>query len=116
MVPGALLFRCRIWGPIGDTVAVVLSLYRWSRIRLPLTIFGGHPWRRLEKRSGRFRIVFRFDGQKYPHALNTDDFAEAEGCRIRLEENLRLLERGRLELPPEVDLPVFLLSDGMLNS
>lgn len=82
----------------------------------PAYDFRGASVASIEKRSGRFRIVFRFDGQKYPHAMNTDDFAEAEGCRIRLEENLRLLERGRLELPPEVDLPVFLLSDGMLNS
>jgi len=69
----------------------------------------------LEQRSGRFRIVFRFGGQKFYHALSTDDFDDAEACRVRLEENLGLLERGQLELPAGTDLPVFLLSDGKLN-
>lgn len=66
----------------------------------------------LEKRAERFRIVFRFDGQKFQHPLKTTDSKEAEGCLARLEENLRLLERGRLQLPPDADLPTFLLSDG----
>lgn len=70
----------------------------------------------LEQRAGRFRIVFRFGGQKFHHALNTDNADDAEGCLVRLQENLRLLERGRLELPPGADLPVFLLSDGKLNA
>jgi len=69
----------------------------------------------VERHYGRFRIVFRFQDQKYHHALNTDDPKEAEGCRLRLEENLRLLRRGRLKLPPDADLAVFLLSDGTIN-
>ncbi len=33
----------------------------------------------------------------------------------RFEENLQLLERGRLELPPNIDIGAFLPSDGKLN-
>src|SRR5262249_9323907 len=66
----------------------------------------------LELRSERYRIVFYYGGAKFQQTLKTSDPGEAEGCRARLEENLRLLERGRLQLPPDADLPTFLLSDG----
>jgi integrase len=68
----------------------------------------------LELRGQRFRIVFRHGGRKFQHPLKTADESEAQSCLARLEENLRLLERGRLALPPGADLPTFLLSDGKL--
>jgi integrase len=68
----------------------------------------------LEVRGQRYRVVFRYGGRKFQHPLKTADQAEAESCRARVEENLRLLERGRLMLPPGADLPTFLLSDGRL--
>ncbi|WP_165253479.1 tyrosine-type recombinase/integrase [Paludisphaera soli] len=70
----------------------------------------------LEERSGRFRVIFRHGGRKFQHSLGTRDRREAEACLVRLEENLRLLERGRLTPPPGADLPLFLLSDGKLAS
>ena len=66
----------------------------------------------LEFRSHAYRIIFRFGGKKFQTPLKTADRKEAEGCLGRVEENLRLLERGRLTLPPDADLPTFLLSDG----
>jgi PleD family two-component response regulator len=45
----------------------------------------------LEIRSERYRIIFRYGGQKFHHSLKTTDRKEAEGCLARLEENLRLL-------------------------
>ena len=66
----------------------------------------------LELRSDRFRIVFRVGGKKLHASLKTTDQREAEGCLARLEENLRLMERGRLVPPPDADIPTFLLSDG----
>lgn len=69
----------------------------------------------LERRGRRFRLVFRYAGRKYQHPLRTDSEREARGCLERVEENIRLLERGRLLLPPDADLPTFLLSDGKLN-
>lgn len=70
----------------------------------------------LEKRSGIYRITFRYSGQKWHHSLKTDNTREAQSCLSRLEENLRLLERGRIELPPSANLPVYLLSDGKVES
>jgi hypothetical protein len=69
----------------------------------------------LEKRADRYRINYRFGGVKYQESLRTTDPKEADACLHRFEENLRLVERGRLELPPDADLGVFLLSDGKLN-
>ncbi|MBI3821257.1 MAG: tyrosine-type recombinase/integrase [Planctomycetes bacterium] len=69
----------------------------------------------LEFRSNAYRIVFRFRGKKFQCPLKTEDRKEAEGCQARLDENLRLLQRGRLVLPPEADLPTFLLSDGRVS-
>ncbi len=70
----------------------------------------------LEIRGNRYRVVFRYDGRKYQHRLNTDDRRKAEAALLRLEENLELLQRGRLD-PPTCweDLPLYLLSDGKLE-
>lgn len=70
----------------------------------------------LERRGDKFRIVFRYAGQKYQHPVRTGCEREAAAVCERLEENLRLLERGRLALPPDADLPTFLVSDGKLNA
>ena len=70
----------------------------------------------LERRGDKFRIVFRYAGRKYQHPVRTHSEREASAVRERLEENLRLLERGRLTLPPDADLPTFLVSDGKLNA
>jgi len=70
----------------------------------------------LERRAGRFRIIFRYAGQKFHHVLSTQDETTAASSLARLEEKLQLLLRGRLELPANVDLPVLLLSDGRLNA
>ncbi|MBI3465103.1 MAG: site-specific integrase [Planctomycetes bacterium] len=69
----------------------------------------------LEKRAGVYRLSFRHEGRIIGRALKTSDRREAEGCLARFEENLRLLERGRLVLPDDADLVAFLMSDGKLN-
>jgi integrase len=69
----------------------------------------------LERRGERFRIAFRFRGEKYHVNLKADDSKEADGCLARLEENLRLVERGRLEVPAGADFGLFLISDGKLE-
>ena len=71
------------------------------------------PW--LERRGRKFRIKFRYAGKNHSVPVMTDDEREAEGLLGRFEENLRLLARGRLELPDDTDLGLFLLSDGRLN-
>jgi integrase len=69
----------------------------------------------LERQKGWWRIVFRYGGEKHQRALETQDRQEAESLKARLEENLKLLKRGRLEYRPGDDLVTVLLSDGKLN-
>jgi integrase len=66
----------------------------------------------LEKRNDGFRICFRFSGQKFTRSLLTEDARSANGALARLEDNLRRVELGTLEIPDTVDLSTFLLSDG----
>ncbi|HRX82162.1 MAG TPA: hypothetical protein P5307_24015 [Pirellulaceae bacterium] len=66
--------------------------------------------------SGNYHVSFRFGGRKFKRSLRTKDAANAEGRRLRLEENIRLVESGRLPVPREADVPTFLLSDGKLDN
>src|SRR5579885_3388454 len=70
----------------------------------------------LELQKGWYRIVFRYGGKKYQRALDTQSQREALALKVRVEENLKLLERGRLEYKPGDDLVTLLLSDGRLNA
>ncbi len=65
--------------------------------------------------SGVFQIGFRIGERKLKRSLRTNDRKEAEAARSRMDENIRLLERGRLTLPPNADVATFLLSDGKLE-
>ncbi len=70
----------------------------------------------LEQRSsGGFHIVFRLGGERFKRSLKTTKRNVAESRQVRLEENLRLLDPGRLEIPCGADVAAFLLSDGKLN-
>ncbi len=69
----------------------------------------------LEQRGNRYRIAFRFRGVRNHVNLKASDLKEAEGCLARFEENLRLVERGRLTVPLGANLGLFLLSDGKLE-
>ena len=68
-----------------------------------------------DEASGRYRVRFRYGGRPYKRSLKTTEKREAEGVVGRVEETIRLLERGRLEIPPDADPGVFILSDGKLN-
>jgi len=68
----------------------------------------------LERRGNRYRIKFRHAGKTCQVALRTGKDREADSCLVRFEENYRLYERGRLELPSGADLGLFLVSDGKL--
>ncbi len=69
----------------------------------------------LEQRARGYRIAFRLGGQKHQAAVKAADRREAEACLARLEENLRLVERGRLAIPDGADVGLFLLTDGKLD-
>src|SRR5210317_1487887 len=65
--------------------------------------------------SGNYHVSFRFGGRKFKRSLRTKSESEAVGTRLRLEENIRFIESGRLVIPAEADVPTFLLSDGKLT-
>lgn len=68
-----------------------------------------------EDPSGNYHISFRFGGRKFKRSLRTSRAKEARSRLDRLEENMRLVEAGRIELSADADIPTFLLSDGKLN-
>jgi hypothetical protein len=65
-----------------------------------------------EQRAGRFRIVFRYAGQKFNRPIKTTNEKNTRGTLARLEDNLRRLGLGALLLPEAADIVTFLLSDG----
>jgi len=70
----------------------------------------------LEKRyDGRYRIVFCWQGERRYHSLGKMPEREARSCLDRLEESLRFVDRGLLEVPNDADLGRFLVSGGKLN-
>jgi len=56
-----------------------------------------------DEQSGRYRIRFRYAGQPYNRSIKTTDRKEAESIRGRVEETLRLIAHGRLEVPANAD-------------
>ena len=72
-------------------------------------------WLEQHPTAGTYQLIFRLGGTKFKRSLKTDDVIEAEGRLARLNENLRLVESGRLVLPEHADPAAFLLSDGKLN-
>src|SRR5437870_1750307 len=69
----------------------------------------------LERKGTKFRIRFRFRGKKRFVALKTTKERDAGNCLARFEENLLLAERGRLDIPQDADVGLFLLTDGKIN-
>ncbi len=68
-----------------------------------------------QKSSGTYLVAFRFGAQKFKKSLRTSSRKAAEGRLSRLEENLGLVDSGRLVIPDDADIASFLLSDGQIN-
>ena len=64
----------------------------------------------LQNVEGNFHISFRFGGQKFKRSLKTKIGTEAHTRKARLEETIRLVESGRMEIPQDADVATFLLS------
>ena len=65
--------------------------------------------------SGNYHVSFRLGERRYKRSLKTTKRQDAEWLASRLEENLSLVERGRLAIPDGADIPRFLLSDGKVS-
>lgn len=62
--------------------------------------------------SGFYHISFRFGGRKFKRSLKTKNLRTASSRKVRLEDTIRLIESGIIELPPAVDVASYLLSEG----
>ncbi len=68
-----------------------------------------------QHRSGVYHVAFRVGKTRFKRSLHTKDRRKAEGMAGRIDENIALVERGRLSIPDEADVVAFLLSDGKVN-
>lgn len=66
-------------------------------------------------KTGVHQICFRFGDERIKRSSRTKDKRKALALLGRIEENLELIQRGRLTVPPDVDLFNFLISDGQIN-
>jgi hypothetical protein len=66
----------------------------------------------LEQRNGRYRIVFRYGGQKFQRSLKTKDPGEAGTIAAQVERKLSLLEEGHVSVPDGADFLPWMISDG----
>lgn len=66
----------------------------------------------LDPRSKRYRLRFRFAGRACKRSLETTSKREAIAAQVRFLETRRLVESGRLTIPPDADPINFLLSEG----
>lgn len=64
--------------------------------------------------SGNHHVKFRFAGKQYRRSLRTKMRRTVEASACDIEENIRLIEGGHLELPEDADVATFLPSDGKL--
>ncbi len=70
----------------------------------------------LIKRGTVFHLGFRYSGKVFRTSLKTVNQRAATAAVSRVDENIRLVETGRLALPDDTqDLATFFLSDGKLN-
>ena len=59
-----------------------------------------------------FLVRFRYEGRSYKRSLHTHSEREATAILGRIDETILLIERGRLDVPPNADPAAFILSDG----
>lgn len=69
----------------------------------------------IEQRGKSYRVIFRFDGQRYTRSLKTKCERTATAALLRLEDNLRRVQLGTLLVPDSMDPADFLLSDGQVT-
>jgi hypothetical protein len=62
--------------------------------------------------NGNYVLCFRVGEKRFRRSLNSDDEGEADSAVACIEENLRLIERGRLEIPKGVDVLSFCCPTG----
>jgi integrase len=93
----------------------------WFRIAFVSLVLSTLNWKEsimayLEKRNQTYRLVFRLDGKKFSRSAKTKDRRAAELALAKLQDGLRRVEMGLLELDPNDDIFNTLLSAGSVRS
>lgn len=70
---------------------------------------------RQTQENGRFLALLRFNGRQFQRALKTTQRKEALAQITRIDDLITLIERGRIEVPSDVDPGDFIVSDGRLT-
>lgn len=65
-----------------------------------------------DSKLGRYYIRFRFGGKPFKRSLSLADQREAEIVCGTIEEAIKDIKRGRLDLPPDAEVGAFLISGG----
>jgi integrase len=71
---------------------------------------------RKDERTGTWLIDFRFGGKRFLRSTETDSERIAESVRGKVEETIRLLTQGRIEMPPGAEPGLWIVSGGKLDS
>lgn len=66
--------------------------------------------------SGNYFICLRIGEKRIRRSLKTKSIDDADGDLARIEDNLRLVERGWLTIPKNADVVSFLLSNGRVTA
>ena len=69
----------------------------------------------LKDPSGNWHVHFRLARRRFKRSLKTRKENEARALCGRIEDNIRLVERGVKTIPPDADVFLFLLSDGSVQ-
>ena len=68
-----------------------------------------------DSRTGNWIVMFRWAGNQYRRSCKTDSSVDAKACEARIEDTIRLLEQGRLEIPADADAAVWIMSGGKIG-
>ena len=69
-----------------------------------------------DDRTGNWIIMFRWAGKQFRRSCETKNKKEAGGVKARVEDTIRLLKLGRIEIPNGADPALWIMSDGKLTS
>ena len=69
----------------------------------------------IEKRGGKYRVIFRYEGKKYGRSVGTDKLQKAQIAKAQVERNMELVSIGVLEVPAGCDVFDFFLTGKALD-
>jgi hypothetical protein len=65
-----------------------------------------------DSRTNSLYIYFRFGGKAFKRTLKTDNETEADRVRVRVEDTLADIAKGRLVVPDGADVVHFVMTGG----